>query len=708
MSTCPRCDTHFAPTSPRQKYCTTCIGHPIRLRPPTPVPPFIGVDGEGVTEDDTHRYVLLSAGASSITGPNVTWLEAFDHLWNVRVFQPDAIFVGFYLSYDFAQWFRTLPEERARMLFTDKGRLARTPKSGENHMPWPVRYQGWEFDILGLRRLKFRPENGGGQWLYVCDGGPFWQTSLLSMLDPAKWTEPVCTDTEYATLVAGKAHRADAKLDQDMVDYNVLENRVYSVAMDRLRTGFLANGWKLKRSQWFGPGQAADIWLRTTDAPTSEQVQDCTFVDVLFAARASFYGGWFEIPRHGLVPGTTYEYDVNSAYPAIISTLPCLLHGSWRHTPYPPGVFPTSPLYNPSRLALVRVTTRGSDQFLGGLPHRNSKGIISRPRSTSGWYWLHEVRAAQRTGLIDTYVIHESWDFMQGCGCPPPMRQIRDLYQQRLTVGKNTVQGKALRLVYNSAYGKFAQSVGDPRYANPIYASLITAGCRVYILDAIASHPQRSRAVLMVATDGVYFRDAHPTLFVDPERLGAWDCTAKENLTLFMPGVYWDDKSRTNLAAAHLKSRGINGAELAQHISAIDDSFRDLAWDTGTSPAWPKVEIPVRFSVVSPHLALARGKWETCGDIHAYRHGPDEVCTCNPRCPVKVLSSDPSNKRDTTRTRLVDGLITTAPYESFGHSVPYSRSFGMDLESMLDNDTLVTDDGTINRELYELLGGHDD
>src|SRR5208282_5751698 len=112
-----------------------------------------------------------------------------------------------------------------------------------------------------------------------------------------------------------------------------------------------------------------------------------------------------------------------------------------------------------------------------------------RPQSTSGYYWERELAASMRAGLIHTVKVTEGWRY-DPCDCESPMRALHDLYQQRRTVGKNSPEGKAYKIVYNSVYGKLAQSIGNPRYANPIYASLITSGCRTMILDAIASHPK--------------------------------------------------------------------------------------------------------------------------------------------------------------------------------------------------------------------------
>lgn len=705
---CVGCGNEYEATGPNQKRCQTRCGYfGRRLNSKSHRIgglEFIGVDGEGVTDPDgTHRYVLLSVGDQSLTadvGGRLTFLDIMPFLWDQFLANPHAAFVGFYLSYDFSQWFRDLPVDRARYLLTNWGRGVRSPKGGNRRMPFPVRYGPWEFDMIGNRRFKLRHNPGDDErdysnnklpWLYICDTGPFWQMSLLSALDPANWGgEPVLTEDEWQTVKEGKAHRSSAKLDKKMIQYNVTENEALSRAMSRLERGFSANGWNLNKSHWFGPGQAAQLWLNNIHAPLSDAVIEKTPIPVLAAAQASYYGGWFEIPRHGIIPGETYEYDINSAYPHIISSLPCLLHGKWIHNKN-----------TMAGLSLVHITSHGSSPYTGGLPHRDRKGIISRPQNTKGWYWLHEVQAAERAGLIDQYEIHESWTY-KACKCAPPLYSIANLYNQRLEVGKNTPHGKALKLVYNSSYGKFAQSIGEPKYANAIYASLITAGCRTMILDAIATHPDKAKAVMMVATDGVYFRTPHPTLTISPDTLGAWDYGVKNNLTLFMPGVYWDDKSRRALKhgeAPKLKSRGINAAELATQVYFIDawwKTFDDLA-GSRRDLMWPNVLVPIRFQVTSPQLALARNKWETCGLVKTER---DNM--------TKNLSSDPSNKRDTGPNGVTsyreDGLITTRPYEDKGESWGYNKSFGMTLENLQLFDEMITDDGTIQREIIEMLG----
>lgn len=659
---------------------------------------FIAVDGEGVTRDDSmHDYVLLSVGEESLhsNGERLTFDAIMRFLYRQHQLHPKAAFVGFYLSYDFSQWLREIPADTAWMLLSDKGVVMRKRKVGANPDPFPIRWGGWEFDVLGMRRFKLRPAmadplhtRNHWSWMWICDSGPFWQTSFMKAIDPGKWNDPVCTPEEYETIVAGKKARSDAGFDPAMVEYNVTENRVLARAMSRLDAGFREQGWNLTKRQWFGPGQAADLWLKSIQAPTRDDIEKLTPPEVLDAGRCSYYGGWFEIPRHGLIPGNSYEYDINSAYPHVISGLPCLLHGRWEYSTKDSIESATEPGAISGTWVLAYVTAYGSDRYLGGLPHRDENGIITRPHITEGWYWQHEINAAIRAGLIDNVELQHVWTFRQSCE-HTPFASIAALYEQRLWIGKNTAAGIALKLVYNSSYGKFAQSVGHPRFANAIYASLITAGCRTMILDAIATHPNRSQDVLMVATDGVYFKTPHPYLQLSPDTLGMWDSATKRDLTLFMPGVYWDDKTRSGIGtdSVALKSRGINASALADNIHRVDDAFAKPFTE------WPAVTVPIKFSVITPRLALARNKWEHCGNVVV--HTDDDPHT-------KTLSSDPVNKRN-PQPYLDDGLLTTFPYDYKGPSHGYSKSFGADIETLIDNDTLVTDDGTINMELVELL-----
>lgn len=622
---------------------------------------FIGVDGEGIGRDP-HRYVLLGVGDSQVSDENGLEFETImEFLWERYLQNRDAVFAGFFLGYDFTQWFRSLPENRARMLLTSEGIAKRARREHNELGPFPVEYQGWQFDILGNKRFKLRRGDSGDHgWMYVNDAGPFFQTSLLAAIDPDKWSEPIVSADEYAAVEAGKGKRDSAALDSDMRRYNALENDILGRLLSRLETGLRSADVKLNRTQWFGPGQAAQKWMGNVKVPTGAQVAEVTPDWALKAAGGTYFGGWFEIFAHGHV-GDAWEYDINSAYPHIASRLPCLIHGKWREM-----ASRTAPIDDPNKLQLVNAHVKGRGQYIGAMLHRLPDGNIIRPQETGGWYWADELHAAINAGLVDDISVRRRI-YYQPCDCPPPMRGLAELYKKRLEVGKDTPEGKALKLVYNSVYGKLAQTIGNPKYGNKIYASLITSGCRTMILDAIATHSGGENDVVMVATDGIYFRREHPGLIVG-DALGQWSRARKKNLTLFKPGVYWDDSTREAIAAgekASFKARGVNAAEFGKSLEAIDATFAEWpnlsSYGLEVRDAFPAVTFQSSFGMVTALQALRRNSWDTAGLVYS----PTATQDSDPAVKRRGIHYDPGTGLWRSLPHLRGPMIESKPYD--GH-----------------------------------------
>lgn len=657
---------------------------------------FIALDGEGTGRGVDHSYVLLGIGDRNICDRNeLSTDRIFEFLWQMFLENRDAAFVGFFLSYDFTQWIKQLPAGKAWLLFHPEKRARRPIRevdkvTGEitekdnRRGPFPVRWEGWEFDILGMKRFKLRKQ-GARSWMYICDAGPFFQASLMSVIDPGKWAVPVVTEEEYATLREGKKRRDVAVLDSDMEYYNRIENEVLVRLMVRTDEGLRKAGIYLKKEQWFGPGQAAQKWLENENVPDRELVREKvpaygTHGDILHKGRLTYYGGWFEIFAHGIIPGISWEYDINSAYPHVASQLPCLLHGEWKSNR------DTVRISTPGIYRIVHAKIRGSDSRVGAMLHRRPDGSILRPSATSGYYWETELGAGIQAGVIDTVEILEGWEY-EPCDCPYPLSGLTDLYRLRLAMGKNTPEGMGAKLVYNSVYGKFAQSIGNPRFGNPLYASLITSGCREMILDAIASHPGGTNDVVMVATDGVYFRTRHNSIPTG-SAMGMWEETAHSNLTLFKPGIYWNDSTRERIRAGsdpRFKARGISAQAFGGSISTIDSAF--ARWPDrypherdpdGSREGWfPAIEFLSGFSMVTPLQALQRRKWDTCGSVSDITLKQD---------------ADPVEKRHSGYFQ--DGIYWSQPHRDGGpvfESTPYSKDFG----SPDAEEYGITDDGTV-------------
>ncbi len=673
---------------------------------------FVGVDGEGVNlPDGSHRYVMFSCGDETLWkgGEELTYRDIFPFLYDCFLNNDRRLaYVGFYLGYDFTHWVKDLSEHEARMLFSTEGIAKRRRETSP--MPFPVYIPGWEIDMLGLKRLRFRPHvhnskrdrcacgyqasnlpsKNESDWMVICDVGSFFQTAFVNVLNPDGWHgEAPCTADEYRLIVEGKSRRSNSVTLEDlswlepMIEYNRLENRLLANVMRIYNEGFSTMGVRLNRTQFFGPGQAAQQWLsaRAKEGKfiTHDDIESVTPIHILDYWRRAYYGGRFEIFYHGIVPGQSVEYDIQSAYPDAIRQLPCLCGTVWKESPTKPRLTDRQ-----VPLTLVHGTFTANTIFIGPLPHRTEKGSIIYPMVTRGWYLLSEVQAAYEAGLIGTLEIDTYVYPSHMCGHEPPLAALADLFAERLRVGKATPHGKALKLVYNSIYGKFAQSIGAPRFGNPIYASLITSNCRVRILQSIGQCENPDEDLVMIATDGVYFMNpipGFPTVDTNVEALGEWECVTKTNLTLFKPGVYWDDKARRAIDAgqsARLKSRGISGAALQEHIHGIDQAFRDIT--AGRRHTVPEIVIRTPFSIVSPRLALARGKWNTCAHVSYETERID-------RAAIKPKRAIPRP--------VGDGLMKSViPKDNPIDSHPYTRQFGYDLdgEELLD-DAMLTPDG---------------
>jgi len=663
LKTCERCKGEFLASNARARFCKACYTvtrkqdrHQGRKNGN---PQFRAVDGEGIG----NEYVLLGVGQDQVEWPDGLRRtgDVFEYLYEDFLANREAFYVGFYLSYDWNHWLSWLPYDRIAYL-VDPILVAKRRRNIAHAAPFPVRYVGWEFDWLPGKRLKFRPEEGKNPWMYLCDTGPFFQCSLLAALESRTDRETV-TDEMVATIREGKEKRSTASLDDGMRAYNRLENFALESLLDEIDHSLRVLGTPLGKTEYHGPGQASQKWILKQRGIEEANHRVMHLEDSVYnGVVASYYGGIFEITAHGHIPGTSYEYDINSAYPQQIASLPCVC-GEWEYSLHPD---PTAVL------TLVHGRFRGSDRWLGPLPFRASDRSILRPLRGSGWYWQHELDAATRAGLLDSFE-PDAYVLYHGCGHGRILADIAHLYQERVRVGKDTTIGKGCKLIYNSAYGKFAQSVGNPQASNAVYASLITAGCRVMILDAIATHPGRTNALLMIATDAVFFTTRHPSLILSSE-LGAWECKQRENLTIFKPGMYWDDKAREAIRAGEkpaFKARGVRAADFEKVVSDMDARMALFAVDGGE---WPALELPVRFAQVSIKQAYQRTKAQP----EALRDLAFSATAAQVRTDLIVnQSSDPIGKRNTEH--VIQGMmIRTFPYEGDVEveSLPYDERFG--------------------------------
>ena len=690
------------------------------------IPEFIGVDGEGIGRNENHRYVLLGVGDRQLENDRgLNWREAFEFLYEQFKEHPRAAFVGFYLRYDFnsmLSYKAGFPQNAARMLFTPEGRAQRKikQKRGYNMHSHPVRVDGWEINMLGMKQLQIRPRPEGCEcqehkmkcshkslpMMTICDAGSFFAMSFLKVIHPDTWKQdpngPVCTMEQYKRIEKGKNMRDRHRLDNDMRAYNVEENLLFSVVMDRLARGFHKVGIRPSKDQWYGPGATASKWLAKEGAVKKSRLRqkdgtEPALIPKFFwdACKRSYFGGWFEIFSHGLITGKSYNYDINNAYPYASTKLPHIC----TDCKYKRG---NGAYKGRGTHVLLYASVYSKSDRIGAMPHRNKAGNILRPSATKGWYWHFEIEAARRAGLVKRVITHEWAEFIP-CQHKPPFLEIENLYNLRKSVGKDSAQGMAIKLNNNSIYGKFAQSVGAAPYNNWLYAAYITAHCRAQILDAIATHPQQSNAVLMVATDGVCFDSPHPDLPVSKE-LGEWSYTEYTDLCLFKPGVYWHKEGRE--ALLKVKSRGVPKDEFIKEIDQVQAKFQRFldmeqypGWDLSDAYAnfghdgkafdlwmsregWPAFTVHVNFRMKSCAQALNEGNWESSGKVQEKYPVLQDSTPFNKRDPKGIFFNHDKSRIDSTIHTLPTSDIQTYYHKEIVRPKHFNLGYGLDGDAM--------------------------
>ncbi len=564
-----------------------------RSRAPRNPRPFCGCDGEGAGADDFGRqnYMLFRMGERELfTGHRLSTAEILAFICDHPA---EPILVGFAFGYDVTMILRDLSPDRRARLFAPK-------EAGEGHSRY-VWYQGFGIEYLPRQYLRVcsvhegRAMKGSSRTIYETFG--FFQMSFVRALQAFE----IGTE-RLADIQRMKDARADfGTIGDDVREYCALECRYLADMLEKLRHDCTSAG--IFPRSWNGAGKLASALHDAHKTMLARDVPGLVPAAVLEAAGAAYYGGRFETTRAGMVAVPVYEYDIRSAYPAAMATLPCLQHGTWRSLTRAELRDPPAGLY------VARVGfTHAAGVPLCGLPVRRKGGYICWPCIGAGTYWSVEIDAAR--GLGCRPVLREGWAYERRCDCAM-FPWVEPLYEYRRRLGSSG-EGYPIKLGINSLYGKLAQRIGNGKFANLIWAGLITATTRARLMQAAASDPG---AVVMLATDGIY--STRPLAVEIGDRLGQWEANAFESLFIVQPGLYWGPPA----ARRKRKTRGISPKffesrtgdfEIAwERWREYDQSASQNAMQNGWTPP-PTVAVDVEL-FIGLRLAQARGKPETAG-----------------------------------------------------------------------------------------------
>lgn len=238
-------------------------------------------------------------------------------------------------------------------------------------------------------------------------------------------------------------------------------------------------------------------------------------LEILELGIFTYYGGRFEILKRGYFDNL-YYYDINSAYPDTIRSLPSLKYGQWIETT------------KPSKREIIgfyKVLLDIPKSYVSAFSIKH-KGLLIFPHGIFytwiTWYELDLLRDYVK----EVYAGFEYYPYANK-EYYPFQEQIERLYELKAQNKKvNEVFYWIYKIVMNALYGCFIERHKDTDgliYSgvlfNSIYASVITARTRWKLLKDV--HKKNWKYIVAFHTDSLISSKPLPELEINNE-LGAW------------------------------------------------------------------------------------------------------------------------------------------------------------------------------------------
>ncbi len=233
-----------------------------------------------------------------------------------------------------------------------------------------------------------------------------------------------------------------------------------------------------------------EYFLHVCKVPTLNSIPE----KVVHTAYNSFYGGRFEILKRGYME-KCYCYDIKSAYPAEIANLPNFTRGKFEKVKeyhedaytgfYKCEVFGIEDVFSPFKQKVRNI--------LNIYPNGAFNQFLTKTE-------IDFIKAQFPNTVINVDFGYEwnpkTLEF-------PFKEEIERLYRWKDSESDEDIK-YCVKIILNSLYGKFIQVSGSDnvtgRLFNPLYASLITSGCRVKIMKLGIQNPE---SVISFSTDSV-------------------------------------------------------------------------------------------------------------------------------------------------------------------------------------------------------------
>lgn len=482
---------------------------------------FIFLDGESID----GKYVLLGTSHPSYCLEDKQGIktdDALDFLYklghNRHIRAAHTTFCGYFFSYDVEMICRDLPKNIKRRLFNPRLILR---KDG-HFIKDRVFYKNWELTYIKRKYFSIRRKGSATLGITIYDVSGFFtgfpSRSFIAVLRQLRIEVP-------EKIEQGKSERSsfDWQRYRQIKEYNRLECVKGVELMQKIYS--MTEAVNLTPRRWYGSSAVGNLALRKWKISdfmrrTVEENMSPYFWEAITRA---YFGGRIEAFKLGSFQNVK-AYDICSAYPHAITTLPCTRDNHFIYTQkFRPGAF---------GIWHVRFNFPKNIN-IGVFPFRLADGSIKFPLSGEGWYWQPEVELAVRhwpkcVDIIDGYYIQDAKKETPFRKLFPALYKARQKYKRQ-----GNLNHYIIKIVLNSIYGKFAQKVGRADFKNFSWAGYITSHTRARLREAVIG---KEKHIIAFSTDGIY--SLVPLRLKLSDDLGGWEKSEFHSGTILMSGVY--------------------------------------------------------------------------------------------------------------------------------------------------------------------------
>lgn len=499
---------------------------------------IVAFDGEGYDIESGHKYTLLVASngidIDYVHNDNrLTTLQCLDFILRMKRKYPQSIFISFAFQYDITHILYDLSREELQAL-----------KQGAC-----VVYHGYKIRLRYGKRLWVAQ---GGVSAQINDIFGFCQTSLIKSL--RNWQINVDV-FDYTEIVTGKERRgAKFELEREL-RYTSLELK-YTIELFRKIRDSVKNAIETPLVAYNGAGSIAATLLGKHIAKHKREQWQAYHYDnkARNYVLGAYYGGRIEQIKFGYCSSVIHNYDINSAYPAVIRDM----HSLDRYKFVSGGKAYEFLARNKPEIGIAMVKWSFPENVLYPFPYRFN-GRVYFPREGYGFVHLAELYAAMEVygTAIRRYVDIE--ELLVYWGNERPFEWIEHYYEKRreLKAQGKTGEQLALKLGLNSLYGKMAQRFdegdeGIPICVNMVYAGHITSVTRATLYKLAMQRPYE---IISINTDGIYATSQIKATV--GTMLGEYEYTQYKSGLFVYSGLYflWKGNGDSEIEA---KTRGID------------------------------------------------------------------------------------------------------------------------------------------------------